>query len=284
MNPRRCIVLAAACAAGLPSASALTITELGSPQVETFDSLAIAGSADILPSGWFFSESGTAANTTYAAGTGSGSTGNTYSFGAAGSADRALGSLRSGSLVPLFGVQLVNATGSVIDSLALAYTGEQWRLGTASRVDRLDVQYSLNASSLISGLWMDLDALDFVSPVTAGTTGALDGNNAANQVALAASLTGLGLDNGASLWLRWVDLDAAGADDGLAIDDFRVTARGLATPPVQAVPESLPAAGCLGVALLGLAMARCGLSTRGRATQPAPRIQPGAKASASSLR
>ncbi|MBK6724566.1 MAG: hypothetical protein IPG58_15245 [Acidobacteria bacterium] len=37
------------------------------------------------PDGWYFSESGTGANTTYSAGTGSGTTGDTFSFGAAAS-------------------------------------------------------------------------------------------------------------------------------------------------------------------------------------------------------
>ena len=41
-------------------------------------------------------------------------TGDTYSYGAAGSTDRALGGLRSGSLIPLFGACFTNNTGAPI--------------------------------------------------------------------------------------------------------------------------------------------------------------------------
>ena len=63
-------------------------------------------------------ETGSNANTTYASGTGSSTTGNTYSFGASGSTDRAFGGLQSGSLIPTIGACFVNNTGSTITSLA----------------------------------------------------------------------------------------------------------------------------------------------------------------------
>src|SRR3954468_22065076 len=67
---------------------------------QNFDTLAAAGTANtFLPTGWDFAESGTSANTTYAAGTGSGTTGDTYSFGAVPViTDRAFGTLQSGAL------------------------------------------------------------------------------------------------------------------------------------------------------------------------------------------
>ncbi len=74
-----------------------------------------------MPAGWFFSEGGTNGNTTYTAGTGSSATGDTYSFGATGSTDRALGTLRSGTLLPNMGACFVNNTGAAITSLAIAY-------------------------------------------------------------------------------------------------------------------------------------------------------------------
>ncbi|MDX1929826.1 MAG: hypothetical protein SFV81_25085 [Pirellulaceae bacterium] len=48
--------------------------------------------------GWYSSETGSANNSTYTAGTGSANTGDTYSFGSASSTERAFGGLRSGSL------------------------------------------------------------------------------------------------------------------------------------------------------------------------------------------
>jgi hypothetical protein len=140
-----------------------------------------------MPAGWAFLETGTAANALYTAGTGSSGTGDTYSFGAASNTERALGGLQSGSLNPSFGANFINNTGGTITSLAVAYTGEQWRLGTLTRPDRIDFQYSLDATSLGTGTWTDVNALDFTAPVTGPTTGALDGNAAANRTAIAAA-------------------------------------------------------------------------------------------------
>src|SRR5690348_16864726 len=108
------------------------ISSLDSPLNENFDSLASTGTTGtVLPAGWAIAESGTAANTSYGVGTGSLNTGNTYSFGATNSTDRALGSLLSGSLSPSFGASFTNTTGQAITSLDVSYLGEQWRLGTA---------------------------------------------------------------------------------------------------------------------------------------------------------
>ena len=35
----------------------------------------------------------------------------------------------------------------------VAYTGEQWRLGTNARTDQISFEYSLNASDLSTGTW-----------------------------------------------------------------------------------------------------------------------------------
>ena len=59
----------------------------------------------------------------------------------------AFGTLQSGSLVPVIGAQLRNDTALALSEIAVAYTGEQWRLGVAGRSDRLDFQYSLDAGA-----------------------------------------------------------------------------------------------------------------------------------------
>ncbi|HXD83957.1 MAG TPA: hypothetical protein VN599_05940, partial [Rudaea sp.] len=84
----------------------------GAPTVQTFDSLAPTGTGSTLPSGWYFTETGTNANGTYTAGDGSINAGDTYAFGSGTSSDRALGTLRSGSLVPTIGARLRNDTGN----------------------------------------------------------------------------------------------------------------------------------------------------------------------------
>ena len=228
-------------------AAPVLLNTLGSSYTENFDTLASTGTSSALPLGWAFGESGTNANASYTAGTGSSTTGDTYSFGAANSADRAFGTLRSGTLVPTIGVELTNNTGGTITSLLVSYFGEQWRQGTTGRFDRLDFQYSTTATSVAAGVFTDFDALDFVAPNGGSTIGLLDGNLAANRTAINGVVTGLNIASGATFWLRWSDFDATGSDDGLAIDNFSLTANGVPEPGSLALA---------GVALLALARIR----------------------------
>jgi len=204
---------------------------------ETFNTLSnTAGSTtnSTLPTGWYITEAGNGArdNEQYAVDTGGSTTGDIYSYGSAASTDRALGELRSGTLIPLFGAKFTNNTGVTITSLDVSFTGEQWRFGGvhSTVADRLDFQYSLNATDLSTGTYLDANALDFNPLVTTGTAGALDGNAAANRTALSSTITGLSIPNGATFFLRWSDVDATGADDGLAVDDFSVTPHASVNP------------------------------------------------------
>jgi hypothetical protein len=208
--------------------AAISLTGAGDAQ--NFDTLASSGTSSSMPLGWSFSESGNNANTTYTAGTGSGNTGDTFSFGSTGTSERALGGLQSGNLSPTFGVEYANGMGVTITSLTISYFGEQWRLGALSRLDRLDFQYSTDATSLTTGIWTDVDTLDFVAPVTTGSTGALDGNAVQNRQQITSSIMGLSIQAGSSFWLRWTDLNASGADDGLAVDDFTIAAIAVPEP------------------------------------------------------
>ena len=210
----------------LPLHSQLIITTTATPSTQNFNTLkATAGTSTTLPAGWKLLETGTGANTSYASDAGSTATGNTYSYGTGTATERAFGALRSGSVAPVLGVQIRNSTGSTITSITITYTGEQWRCGATGRVDQLDFQYSLNATSLSTGTWTDNNTLDFASPSTT-TTGAKDGNAAANRAVKTATITGLSIANNGLFWLRWNDLDASGADDGLSIDDFSIQLNG----------------------------------------------------------
>jgi uncharacterized protein len=204
---------------------AVPISLSGTSYTQNFNTLSNnvdAGGGTALPTGWALLETGTNANGEYRSGTGSSNTGDTYSFGTAGSVDRAFGMLQSGSLVPTIGASFTNDTGATITSLTIGYTGEQWRLGTVQRIDRLDFQYSVNATALNNGSWVDQNALDFIAPVTAGTLGTLNGNT--NSTALATTISDLSIAPGQTFWLRWTDFNAASSDDGLAIDDFTLSA------------------------------------------------------------
>ncbi|MBD2721906.1 beta strand repeat-containing protein [Hymenobacter armeniacus] len=202
----------------------ISLAAVNTPVTEDFNTLAATGTASktTLPTGFDFFEAG--GDTNYSAGTGSSNVGDTYSFGStAVPTDRALGTVLSGSVTSRFGAQYVNNTGQTITSLGISYTGEEWRLGAAGRDDVLDFQYSTTATGVNAGTYTDFNALDFVTPNTA-TTGAKDGNAAANRTAVSGVITGLSIAPGATFFIRWLDADASGADDGLAVDDLSVTA------------------------------------------------------------
>jgi len=236
-------------------AAPISIGSFGSSVTQNFDTLATSGTANTsLPAGWGLFESGSSSrnNDAYAASTGSDDAGDVYSFGPAGNAERAFGTLLSNSLTPLIGASFVNNAGGVLTGLAISYTGEQWRAGVTNRgaADRLDFQYSLDATSLSTGTWVDVNALDFASPNINAAAGALDGNAAGNQAAVGSAIAGLNIANGATFWIRWTDFNISSADDGLAIDDFSLTARG-----VVEVPEPATLA-LLGLGLAGLVASR----------------------------
>ncbi|HUJ13808.1 MAG TPA: DNA/RNA non-specific endonuclease [Thermoanaerobaculia bacterium] len=206
--------------------SAQCVALTGATYTQNFDSLASSGTSGSVPGGWAFAETGTNANALYTAGTGSSNAGDTYSFGSTGSTDRAFGTLLSGSLTPTIGACFTNNTGTTLTSLNVAYTGEQWRLGTSGRADRLDFQYSTSATSLTTGTWTDVDALDFSSPNITAAVGALDGNASGNRSAISSTISALAIPDGATFWIRWSDFNASGADDGLGVDDFSLSTGG----------------------------------------------------------
>jgi uncharacterized protein len=232
LRPLAAVLLAGAVS---PMAQAqVSITALGVPVTENFDSLVNTGTSSALPPGWAFSEIG--GDATYGASDGASNTGNVYSYGTNATTERAFGSLLSGTRVHTIGAQFQNNTGGTIQTLAIAFTGEQWRVGVATasaREDQLDFQYSLDATSLTTGTWIDADPLDFNNPInSAVAAGALNGNLAANRTAISHTLTGLTIPASSNFWIRWNDLNAASSDDGLAIDDFSLTAP-LPTPSLS---------------------------------------------------
>jgi uncharacterized protein len=214
------------------AAGSISLTVIESPYSEDFNILATSGTSSVVPNGWDFSESGTNANTLYTAGTGSGNSGDTYSFGAASNTERAFGGLRSGNLIPVIGASFTNNTGSTITSLDITYIGEMWRAGVLNRnaVDRIDFQLSTNATSLTTGTWVDYDNLDFNSPNINAAAGALDGNAPGNRNTINSSIAGLSIPNGSSFWIRWNDFDISSSDDGLSVDDFSITPHSVVLP------------------------------------------------------
>lgn len=232
--------------------SSISISTLGTPITQNFNTLSQTGTSnawsdDTTLPGWyaqFGANSGLP--TTYR--TGNSGTGGIYSYGISGvnlPSDRALGSTASGTTGEIFyALKLVNDTGATITSLDISFTGEQWRgggCGTAGCVpaaQQLDFQYQkalpgviTDANSPSTG-WVDLDSLDFITPVpgTDQTAFSLDGNAEANRTAKSATLS-LSILAGEEIWLRWRDSDDASNDHAVAIDDLSITPNGTVGSP-----------------------------------------------------
>jgi len=234
----------------------ISIMMLGTPITQNFDTLATSGTTNAWTdnstlAGWYSQFSLQPTNpTTYRADSGGSNTGALYSWGVAGTnpvGDRALGSVGSGTPGDIYwAIKLTNDTGSTITSLSVSYTGEQWRAGGCSPTpcstvgQTVDFQYQVANAAVITDAntpstgWLDHDPLDFTSPTPGtSTAAALDGNAAANRNALSSTIT-VTVNAGQEVWLRWKDINHAGNDHGLSIDDFSVTPNGAA--PGDAAP------------------------------------------------
>ena len=219
------IALTIALAAGMTSLAHAQISYTGGTYTQDFDSMGAAGTTT--PTGWFVG-TGTglaATGTTVIAGTGSGTAGGNYNFGVAGVnvvGERALGSVASSSTQRDTEVHFTNNLGIDITQFTIGYDGEQWRNGGSTNPNTLTLQLSLDGNT-----WVSLGAaFAFTSPINTSTAAALDGNAAANRVAgIGGTFTpSVAIPNGSVFYLRWADPDDAGADSGIAIDNFTFSA------------------------------------------------------------
>lgn len=230
----------------------VSYTTAGSSYLQNFDTLPATGTAgttftwtdnSTLP-GWYAALGTTSAPATIGRiSDGSINSGSVYSFGVLSDADRALGSIGSGSTGPTggpqgiyYGMQLVNNTGVTLGSFTISYTGEEWRAtGTASLnttvQNTLSFAYSTTAASIYDTGYNSATSLDFKAPAAGSPPGytaldaAVNGNTATYQSAVSNTVTILGgWAPGASLWVRWLDINDPGNDQGLALDNLSFSA------------------------------------------------------------
>jgi uncharacterized protein len=126
----------------------------------------------------------------------------------------------------LFGVAFQNNTGATLSDFTISFTGEQWRTGgTGSVANTLAFEYKTgNAGSItISDAtgWNAFTSLDYTTP--AGTSGTGAAINPPTSTTLSGTLSGLTVNQGQQIWLRWRDINDSGNDNGMAIDDFSAT-------------------------------------------------------------
>jgi hypothetical protein len=185
--------------------------------IESFDVMGSGGTA--LITGWESTDATIAVNT------GTTTSGGVYNIGSSGDADRAIGTIASGSISPRFGANFTNNTGTEITQVDFAGVMEQWRSGNSNTANEIVAfEYSLDASSLITGTWTAISSMDLVEKLTATTSGgAVNGNDIVNKTTISGSASSISWSNGATLWIRWSDNNDAGSDGIYAIDDFSMT-------------------------------------------------------------
>jgi hypothetical protein len=211
-----------------------TRSYVGGSYAENFDGMGLGTS---VPANWYLGIGGAADGTGVVVSDGSvaplaGTLG--YNFGSTSSAgDRALGTIAMSGARNME-VRIQNDTGRDISSFSVAYDGEQWRVGTLTSPSGLTLRYSADGTN-----YVDMgSAFNFTAPRVAVPllleNAALDGNSAANRVA------GIGgtyaptkaVPDGGTIYLRWVDADDAGADPGLAVDNFTFMVAAVGGPPL----------------------------------------------------
>ncbi|MFZ6665726.1 T9SS type A sorting domain-containing protein [Peijinzhouia sedimentorum] len=216
---------------GFDENALVSLSAVGAAYTQNFDVLANTSFSSDRPEGWFFVEQGSGANDTYREGTGSSTSGDTYSFGASNDTDRALGSLASGSVAPIYlGGGFENTSiNQVYNGFDISYFAELWRRGSNSEGDFLTFYYSTDASSLgdDAATWVEYDPLTArASDINLAGSGAQNGNSSSFRSQYNSVLSGLAVFPGETVWFRWVDTNISGSDDGLAIDDFEITPSG----------------------------------------------------------
>lgn len=242
---KKLFVLAAAAVAG---SSFAQVNFTGATYFQDFDSMQPAGSGHAWTNnpggpllGWYVD----AGISTYDADYGISLLPGLYSYGENASGlnplERALGSMIQvpGSLAR--GLRLTNTSGGTLGSITVDYFGEQWRGSGTGVADVINFEHSGNATSLATGTWNSVAALDFTAP-DVSFLGALDGNLAANRTLKTATIGGLNWLNGTDMWLRWTHNGFQ--RQGLAIDEVHITGAPVPEPFTMAL-----AASALGLAL-----------------------------------
>lgn len=216
---------------------------------QNFNTLATSGSSNVWAnnttlSGWYARTTATANITAYR--TDNGTTAGLSSLGINGVnplSDRALGFITSNIFTGgansgknFIGWRLRNNTGAAITSVTVTYTGEQWRKTNNADAQDLTVEYQTGATvtDLTSGIWTNVPALTFTSPITgASGSNTLDGNASANRVAGITETIAVIVAPGDEIMIRWSDLNDPNNDHTLAIDDIMVSVTTGVLPPPE---------------------------------------------------
>ena len=228
---------------GVCSYGQITISALNTPYTQNFDAMGATGTT--YPTDWTgirAAGSGTANQVLNPVVTdGTSNSGAVFNIGTTSANDRALGSLASGTTIPAFGATFKNTLGGLISKISISGIMEQWRTGTdATTTENLTFSYSLDATSLNTGVWTTVSGLNLVEKlITTTTSAAVDGNLAANKTSISSDIS-LAWANNSNLWIKWTDANEAGSDGAYAIDDFSLTATETSIAPILVINTPAP--------------------------------------------
>ena len=228
---------------GVCSYGQITISALNTPYTQNFEAMGATGTT--YPTDWTgirAAGSGTANQVLNPVVTdGTSNSGAVFNIGTTSANDRALGSLASGTTIPAFGATFKNTSGGLISKISISGIMEQWRTGTdATTTENLTFSYSLDATSLNTGVWTTVSGLNLVEKlITTTTSAAVDGNLAANKTSISSDIS-LAWANNSNLWIKWTDANEAGSDGAYAIDDFSLTATETSIAPILVINTPAP--------------------------------------------
>lgn len=192
--------------------------------------------------GWYVEKyGGSGTGVFFSANDGASNSGSVFSYGTTSATDRALGALASGTRISRAGVLLTNNTGATLNSLTISFVTEMWRKGNAAVAHVYPFSYKINAAGINDATdFIPVTGLNLVTPNLTGTNDlARNGNDPNFRTAVTQTITGISWPAGQTLALRWDDVNEAGNDDGLAIDDFVFSASASAAAVLNATPSTI---------------------------------------------
>ncbi|TAF53155.1 MAG: hypothetical protein EAZ62_04890, partial [Sphingobacteriia bacterium] len=181
--------------------------------------------ASALPGWMAWQLGGSGSNAIFGITTGSATASGVYSVGSSGSSERALGCLASSTGIYAIGTKLVNQSGQTLQELVVELTAEQWRKGGSGNANRWVCKMATGQPGEEAlAQWTEVPNLTLRSLHSSTGAVTLNGQLAENKQVLSAQITQVGWLPGNWLMLRWEDMDEAGSDDIMAIDQFQFTA------------------------------------------------------------
>ncbi|MEN9302383.1 MAG: hypothetical protein RL264_812 [Bacteroidota bacterium] len=146
--------------------------------------------------------------------------------------DKSLGSICSSSTTAsnlnnfAYGILMKNNTSLPLSELKISYTMEQWFNAGTNVSNQMSVWYKVSDFPITSltpqsnAGWIQLSNLTATTPTVSSVQTYLDGNSSVNKVSFSnVVIPNINLAPGKFLMLRWLDVDDAGRDHGISIDD-----------------------------------------------------------------